>query len=217
MFRADVTDTVAPYLWSDEEIMAYMNDAYFMFVRLTGGVPDTTSDATIVSVSAGEATSELHKAVLVIREARLTSSDAPIRIINAQDVNSLTNEDYGILRSSRRNQIGAVHSMVIGEQRNMCRFINIPVVDDEVSLLIDRLPLIPLTEDDQELVDVDDWHHLHLLRWMQHLAYRKQDAETLNPKKAQECEEEFTKYCAQVKREKDRYKHKVRVVAYGGL
>ena len=44
MFRRDVMDVRRPYLWTDEEIYAYMNDAYNMFARMTGGISDYTTD-----------------------------------------------------------------------------------------------------------------------------------------------------------------------------
>ena len=48
-------------------------------------------------------------------------------------------------------------------------------------------------------------------------AYSKQDAETYNKAKADEEAAKFVAYCEQAKREKEKYKHKVRVVRYGGI
>lgn len=49
-FRSDAMDTVAPYLWSDTNVYRYMDDAYKMFVRLTGGIGDfTTQDVAIAT------------------------------------------------------------------------------------------------------------------------------------------------------------------------
>ncbi len=51
-FRSDAVDEVAPYLWSDTDVFRYMNDAYSMFVRLTGGIADfTTQDTTVATGS----------------------------------------------------------------------------------------------------------------------------------------------------------------------
>ena len=42
-FRSDAFDLALPYLWSDTDVLRYMNDAYGMFVRLTGGIGDFTT------------------------------------------------------------------------------------------------------------------------------------------------------------------------------
>src|SRR5665647_2592591 len=48
LFRSDVVDATAPYLWTDVEVWNYMNDAYKSFVRKIGGIPDNTSLSTKV-------------------------------------------------------------------------------------------------------------------------------------------------------------------------
>lgn len=56
LFRSDVVDATAPYLWTETEVWNYMNDAYKLFVRKMGGIPDNTSVSTKVlraSVQAG--------------------------------------------------------------------------------------------------------------------------------------------------------------------
>lgn len=215
LFRKDCMDTVRPYLWSDDEVWAYMNDAYRMFVRLTGGISDFTSDACTVRAIAGEATSELHPAILTIRMATLDDG-SDVRIINAQDMTSLNDEDFGVLRRINfSTSVGKVRYMVIGMQKDIARWVNIPDRDYEVNLIIERLPLQTLAPG-STLDEIQDHHHFHLLRWMQYLAYNKQDAETFNKARSDAMKAEFEAYAAFAKREKDKYKHKVRVVKYGG-
>ena len=81
-FRSDVSDVSAPYLWSDSEVWRYMDDAYKMFARLTGGVPDSTSDLTQIDVVAGEADAEVSPLILKFREARLLSTGLKLTIVN---------------------------------------------------------------------------------------------------------------------------------------
>jgi len=80
-----------------------------------------------------------------------------------------------------------------------------------------RLPLNTISDAGQQLSDISIYHHLHLTHWMSQLAYAKPDTEAFDPRKSEYHKQEFTTYCDQVKREWDRYKHKNRVVAYGGL
>ena len=218
LFRKDVVDTAKPYLWSDEEVFAYMNDAYFMFVRLTGGISDFTSDATSVSAAQGEPLAEIDPSILLVRMATLDPTGDTIKVINAQDVENLSDEDYGLLR--RLNQsttVGRVKYMIVGMEPGLVRWVNTPDQNYTVKLLIERLPLTAITGAGQTLEGVAAHHHLHLLKGMRALAYRKQDAETFDRAKADTEQAAFEAYCAFAKREKDRYKHKVRVVRYGGI
>ncbi len=86
LFRSDVVDDVAPYLWSDPEVYAYMNDAYFMFVRLTGGIPDGSSSVTQLTAALDTPTTALDASVMRIRTAiNLTDRNRPVTVINVQD------------------------------------------------------------------------------------------------------------------------------------
>lgn len=218
LFREDVQDLVDPFLWSPLEIYAYMDDAYYMYVRLTGGIPDVLSDACTIEAKQGEIRADLHPSVLHIREAKIQPNEETVRIINAQDLSTMVDDDYGVLRQlNMRPVVGRLRYMVIGEQEDTVRWGHIPDRDYTVQLLIDRLPLKHITKTDQKFEGVKDHHHLHFLNWMKHLAYMKQDAETFNKSKSAECKAMFEQYCSLAIGEKDRYKHKVRVVRYGGL
>lgn len=218
LFRSDVMDTAAPYLWSDDETYAYMNDAYYMFVRLTGGIPDFTSSACTVTATANQATTALDPSILVVRTATLDPSGDKVKVINAQDLDSLSDEDYGMLRTLNSTvSKGKVRYMVIGMQADAVRWVNIPDTTYTVKLVIDRLPRTTISDGGQTFEGVKPHHHFHFLKWMRHLAYSKQDAETFDKARSQQEKADFEAYCAFAKAEKERYKHKVRVVAYGGI
>lgn len=217
-FRLDVVDTAKPYLWSDDEVYRYAGDAYTMFVRQTGGIYDFTSDAASVSIVTGEALGELHPSILRIMKAVRRSDNADIEVINPTDTSRFTSSDYGRTRKLVNDSTpGPVRYMLLGAQKGVVRWINVPVVDDVVDLVIRRLPLTRVTGPGQSLSEVDEIHHLHLLNWMKHLAYKKADADTFNPKGSVAAQEDFMAYCSLVKAENERYKHKTRVVKYGGL
>lgn len=219
LFRKDVADTAKPYLWSDEEIYAYMNDAYFMFVRLVGGIPDyMNDDVCLVKATSGVPYSDLHPKVLAIRNATFDDSGDVVHVVNAQDTDRLTNTDFGIIRQVRMGkQIGRVTHMVTGLQDDIVFWVNVPDRDYSVRLLVERLPLDEIKGADQEFAGVKEHHHIHFMKWMKHHAYNKQDAEVYDPNKSLVEQQKFEQYCYQAKREKDKLKHKVRVVAYGGV
>ena len=217
-FRSDVSDQSSPHLWSDSEVYRYMNDAYAMFVRLTGGVPDSTSDLTQIDVVAGEADAEVSPLILKFREARLLSTGLKLTIVNHTDLPMTGGSDYGNIRSMYLNKMpGPVRYMLVGKQRKLVTWLQVPVEDDTVSLIVDRLPLDRITGEGQEFVDIGEEHHEHLMLWMKSRAYGKQDADTFDRGRRDEYKKEFIAYCEFAKGEMARYKSKVRSVAYGGL
>lgn len=217
-FRSQVRDDVLPYLWSDEEIYVYMNDAQRMFVRLTGGIFDaTTCKATEVDVIAGEKYSDLHPSILHIREAFYGPERRKIKLIDLGSSTRMTSADYGIIRSiGAIENPGRVEYMVIGEERNKCRWVSIPDEDATVYLAVARLPYKTLSDAQQQL-EVSDEHHINLIEWMKHRAYNKHDGDVFNPTAAAESEQRFKEYCAFVWKEWERYRHVPRTVAYGGI
>jgi hypothetical protein len=220
MFRRDTMDIRRPYLWSDEEIYAFENDAYYMFARLTGGIPDfSTSAVCLVTATVNVSTSALHPKILRIRKAHLEADGRAVHVINAQDTDGLNDEDYGLLRrlSSVVNIPGPVRYMIIGQEQDKVQWVNLPDATTQVRLLVERLPLTTIDGPDQTFDGVKDHHVLHLLKWMRHLAYNKQDAEVYDPSKSASEAAAFMGYCDLARREKEVAKHKVRVVRYGGI
>lgn len=217
-WRETVKDTSAPYFWSDQEAYAYAQAAYVMFTRLTDGVADFTSEACEVEVVAGEPVAELHPSILTIRQATRRSDGGAIEVVNHTDLGALRRTSYGqTIPIAMDTSVGSVTHMVIGMQRNRARLIRVPAVDDVIQLLIYRMPLDRIDTPGAELTDVDELHHMHLTDWMSHLAYMKKDADSFDPKGSEAAGKRFADYCAQVKREQERYKHKSREIAYGGI
>lgn len=224
LFRSDLDDQATPYLWSDDEVYLYMDDAYKMFVRNTGGIADETSALTLVPVVAGQAYAEVDPRILKIRLATLLSDNTNLKIINSEDAASLMQFDYGQLRPVNPNTPGRVTHLVVGVERNAkagkVRWVQKPVVDDMVQMTVMRLPLKKITEEEQdfEFDEIMEEHHQHLLAWMKHRAYGKQDAESFDRGKRDDYEAEFVRYCKKATEEADRYKSKpVRTVTYGGI
>ena len=217
-FRSDIVDTATPYLWTEDEVTRYADAAYRMFVRLTGGIADFTSSATQIDIVAGEATAEMAPSILRVMSAYRASDGVEIIVANLTDAAFMRSSDYNIVRQLYNDtRPGPVNYMVIGTQPDVCKWVQIPSEDDVASLNVYRLPLTHITDGTHELSEVKEDHHTYLLDWMKHLAYKKQDAETFDRSKSNEHKTNFENYCAFCKTEWERYKHKTRVVQYGGL
>ncbi len=219
-FRDEVVDTVATYLWTDVEVARYANEAYVMFVRLIGGIADfTTTVVTQVAVTAGSAAVTLHPKILRIMQCYRASDGKEVLIANNTELETLLKDvDYFELpRLLHSDQQGQIRYLVIGAERGVGQLVMVPAADDSLRLAVYRLPLLDIVDRTHTMAEVGTEHHIHLLDWMKHLAYRKQDADCFNAKASAEGETEFRLYCALAKAEWQRYKHKTRVVRYGGL
>lgn len=220
-FRSEVVDNITPYLWSDEEVLDYMNDAYRMFVRLIGGVADFTSAATEVDIVASERYSTIDKAILRVMQITRESDGEEIKVINLTDLKTSATNDYGIVRTMLNDtRPGKVRYAVIGKERGILQWVQIPEFDDRALMSVYRLPLSYAELDDLagfDFSDIGEEHHFHLIKWMQYRAYSKQDADTFDKGRAADGEKAFLAYCEFSKAEWERYKHKTRLTAYGGL
>lgn len=221
-YRSDMVDTATPYLWTDSDVYRYMADAYRMFVRLTGGIADFTSDLTRVAITAGDNISAVDPRILRFMEAYRISDSARIEIINQTDMTFQRDNDYGRLRPLYMDDTpGPVRYMIIGAERNKVKWVQMPEQDDVAQLSIYRLPStnIDPADFDPDFVfpEIGEEHHPHLGLWMRHLGYMKADAETFDRGRADDFKQMFSEYCTTVKAEWERYKHKNRTTTYGGI
>lgn len=222
-FRSDVDDVVETYLWSVAEVLGYMEDAQQMLCRLTGGLRDATSAVTQLAVTDGEPWVELHPSILRVRSAELLSTHRPVRILSYEEqaASPQLTSTWPSNWSVEMYLDGPVTAAIIGMEEEKLRLIRIPVADDTLALLVERLPLqtlvVPAPAKLPPEFEVRSEHHLALLLWMKHLAYAKQDAETFDKSKSREMGEAFGAYCARAVDEKQRRNHKPRLITYGGL
>jgi hypothetical protein len=220
-FRSQIDDVVKPYLWSDTEVWMYMNDAYRMFVRMMGGVPDTTSKVTQVDIVKGEAEAEVSPLILKFRTARLLSTGRYLDIISEFDEHRIAFQDYGqTFVDVRDDRPGQVRYMITGkdhnERRGIVRWLRVPEADDVCQLSVLRLPLKKATPT-CKFEDVREEHHMHFILWMKALAYNKQDADTFDRGRRDENDAGFRQYCDMAAAEWRRYSTNRTSVAYGGI
>ena len=112
---------------------------------------------------------------------------------------------------------GPVRYVITGLEEGLVRWVQVPQADDTVQLFVERLPCGTITQATDRFTDVGEEHHYHFLKWMRHLAYRKQDVDTFNLAKSDQEAADFNAYCALALQEKERRRHKVRRTGYGGI
>lgn len=216
-FREDVRDTQSPYLWTSSEVYRYANDAQNVFCRLQGGIADASSSLTQIAASAGEAFGTVSSKLLKVRYAARASDSVEVEILNFEDLQRTSAlDDYGYsARMSLDATQGVIRAMIVGMESNRVRFVPVPETAETIALIVYRMPLEDITGAGIDL-EIDEQHHEHLLLWMKHRAYSKQDAETFDKGKATEFETRFREYCRQAREEREKREHKHRAVVYGG-
>jgi hypothetical protein len=194
---------ISQMIISEAEKYRYLDTAYRLFARLTGGIPDTAS----VAVETGERSVALPVTTLKIARASRASDGAKVDVINHTDLDRLHLRD---------DQEGPVRYLLVGVQMHKGTLYDIPVEDDTLNLVIQRLPLTHITQAGQALSEIDEDHHLALLDWMKSLAYKRPGADFFNPTLSAAFATSFTAYCQQAKSEITTMRHKVRSTTYGG-
>lgn len=218
-FRLQVADNDKPYLWSPDEVFGYVVDAQDMFVRETGGIADaTTPEITKIKVKDGQPFAEYSPFILRFRAARLVTAKTDVTFVNLGDVGGVAVRDYGdhYLNTLDDDDEGTVESAILGLEDNKIRWFKVPDTDDTCQLQVYRLPYPRMVTENDDL-EIDEHHHRHLILWMKHLAYSKQDAETYDKDAAEKNEAAFTRYCERARKERERQRFKTRVVRYGGI
>lgn len=213
LFRSEMS-ALSLELLRDDELYRYLDDAYRMFVRLIGGVPDAGSSITEVDIVAGESEASIHPSILRIMRADRRSNGRELQVINQTDLATLRSTDYGVSKAISMNTEGDVMYMMIGHKPNTVRWIQIPVENDTVDMMVYRLPLSKITGESSRLSDIDEQHHTALLDRMKYHAFKRPGTPFFNPKLSADFDLSFQNYCAQAKREQDRFKFKTRTVAY---
>jgi hypothetical protein len=211
LFRKEVGDTRTPYLWDDEEAYAFLDDAQSQFCRKTDGIADSRTAAVCnLAVVPGTDWYTTHASILNIRKITRADTGRKVEMLTAEQADT-----RGIVFLATTQ--GVVRQVVLGLEPHAVRIAPMPNETVTLNLQVYRLPLEAITDAGEQVLEIDLQHHQHLLLWMKHRAYDKQDVETYDRTKSGEFETRFDAYCFKVKQEQARARRVHGNVAYGGL
>jgi hypothetical protein len=189
VFREEVGDTVAPYLWPDDICYTYMTEGCDALANDAQNIPKVLR----LPYVAGTPTVNLPRSLLEIHSVRDVGSNRAIYPSNANDQSLGLVEDYGQQRLGPVDMFegsGKPATFVRDYERKALRLVPIPDADGEIEIqgtatlsvpMAASMPL-PYTEArDQRLV----------LTYMKWRAYSKHDAETEDLVRARKNENEF--------------------------
>jgi hypothetical protein len=220
-FREDLDDTATPYLWSDSNFYRYIDEAQRQFARDTRYFRDSaTSEICTMPVFANRDYVVIDERILEVTRAQLSSNNRPLQVLNFNELDHHTRsgdsfEQWEI--TSWSESTGTPRHLVLDHDNNRGRLVPSPTVDDTLNLWVIRDPLDPIDGDDDELEIEDRSDQLIVLGYAKYLAYSKQDADVVDPARAND---ELGKYVAAtegVRRRLNKKRHRTGTVRYGGL
>lgn len=189
-FREDATDKVEPYLWEDETVTRWLNEAQDeAAVRARLLLDDSTPAVTTIAVTAGQASYQLHPKVYEIAHLQWQPSAAAHR---AKSVQLVTREWLDRKHPDWRTRMDCDALYAI-QSEGALRMVPAPKEAGTLVLEAYRLPLNPLAND----LDKPEIHaasHAYLVYWALHRAFSQPDSDGFDPQRAASAEAAFTAY-----------------------
>ena len=181
-------DTATPYLWQDEDIDDWLNEAQqeaAIRARLLRATPQSHPALCEFSLTAGESAVTVPDALYEIthQEWAVGSERRPLKLVSREWMDTT-------LPGWRAMPAGEPDYLV--QDRQQLEVVPPPIADGAVLIEGYRLPE-PMGADDEE-PGIPLAHHIYLVQWALHVGYSLPDAETFNPGKSQAAEAEFTRY-----------------------
>lgn len=181
-FRVRTQDQAEPYLFPDEELIPWFNEAEEE-AAIRGKL---IRDSVEIPLVPGQMNYDLPAGLFDIQYAELLLDGKFHRVLNAEDRRQL-DRDRADWRSVRGEPIGYIH-----DEKSLC-LVGVPDAAYTVGIEYLRTPVEKMAAVDDE-PEIHGRHHEHLIDWVLHKAYSKPDAETLNPGASEKGEAEFTRY-----------------------
>ena len=195
MRESILDDTTIPYLWQDPELLRYLNyaevqacrRAHLLIDDLTSNDNGTAATAgtfgqkplCTLAVLAEQAMYYLSPKILMIKRCRLLSMTVPlIGPVSYPELDDRMSGWRGTSGTVGTAGSGGNPAFFINEPVNTITFVLAPSVADTAFLVVSRIPLTPFTLSTSP--EIEEKHHEGLMDWAAHLAYMKNDSDTLN-------------------------------------
>jgi len=215
-FRTQMDDNVEPYLWDEDRIVEWIDEAQKVFAEKT---KIFKGKGTITVLSADGGDFAMPSYVFEVRRAILASQSLPLEIGNFNSIDRATvYAEYGIdLTGDWETLTGSPRLLILDEKTGFGRLIPAPPTDDTISIHYKRFPLKDITSSSSKVELTDTRHQRLLVVYARAMAYGDHDADVYDPRaEAAKIDEFHTKVdiiAAQIKRQTRR----AGVVKYGGL
>jgi hypothetical protein len=200
-------DAVIPHLWSDSELLRYLNYSEVQACRRahllidsstandsgTAGTASTAGQKPLctLSVVANTAVYYLSPKILMIKRCQLKSMTYPLPgPVSYEELDDQLSGWLGTSGTIGTAGSGGFPTFFLNEPPNTITFVRAPSSSDTAMLVVSRIPLVSFTL--KTSPEVEEKYHIDLCDWAAHLAYLKPDSETINLNLAKYYEDSFT-------------------------
>lgn len=186
-FRADLVDNDTPPLWSDADIVRYLNDAVQEANERAFLTEDRATPAVCsITLTAGVSTYNLHPSVIRIKRISYLGRPLDETSVEAMDCESSNWES----RSGEPRRY--IFEQASGVNPAKVRLWPTPTSAGTLALTVNRGALKKLTADiETAKPELPERFHERLKDWVYRCAYLKQDADGFDKSKAIEFEASF--------------------------
>lgn len=188
-FRVMARDTVEPFLFSDEDVIAWLNDAQQQAViRARLLLEDANPDVCEIVTTPGQHTYPLHSALYELASIRFKpdgdTRTKPIQLVSCEWLDQNYHQWRDDAERPTRYAI---------QTENNLRLVPPPQVPGTLLIEGYRLPLEPLAIDTDE-PEIHKANHEKLIYWALHRAFSVVDSETIDKDRASMAEYEFSRH-----------------------
>ena len=214
-FRVQMDDNAQPYLWDEDRIVEWIDEAQKVFAERTRIFKGKENIAALVA-SDGEVVIPAY--VTEIRKAKYVGSALPLELLNFNDVErGALYSDYGLeLTGDWEDLTGTPRGLIKDYATGVGRLVPKPTADGSVDIFYYRLPLRDVTSSSSKLELTDTRHQRLMVVYARAMAYGDHDADVYDPKQEAAKLTEFSakteEYAAQISRQT----RNAGTVKYGG-
>ncbi|KJU83827.1 hypothetical protein MBAV_003987 [Candidatus Magnetobacterium bavaricum] len=193
--RQLLTDNIPPYLWSDAELVDYLNDAINELLIQTRLLIDSaTPDICRIDVSANVNAYALDKRVIALK--RVVSQGTGTLLVR------VTQPYMDALNANWEQTTGSPRNYLLDATSGYLTLYPTPDKSDTLRLTVYRLPINELTPTAQDLEpEVNYRYHPRLIAGILCRAYEKTDTETFNPTGGQKYNDIWHRFIEDVKKD----------------
>lgn len=187
-FRTLAVDKVQPYLFADEDVIDWLNDAQRQ-ACIRGRLlrEDANPAVCEIALTPGQRTYPLHKSVYEIINARIVPGNGD----RARTVFLASREWMDGNMPDWRDEQGQAEFAI--QDDTSIRVVGVITTGDKLVIECYRTPLKVLAND-VDKPEIHEAHHEHLIQWALHKAFSVVDADTFDPQRSDRSEAAFTNY-----------------------
>tara|TARA_Y100001956_G_scaffold74658_1_gene81930 strand:- start:25 stop:726 length:702 start_codon:yes stop_codon:yes gene_type:complete len=193
----DVSDATsadeADYLWTDKQLLRYLNEGYFKYAERSGILEDAATPAVCqIQLEAGKTEYPLHESITRVTSA--TYNSMVLKLATIATEHNLPDESAHLTATQSIGYRG-VTAFAPDYNVGVFHVIGTPTAEDDgkiVRLRVKRLPLVPITEDTlDDPLEMPEQYHLDIVEWAAFRALRNRDYDGENQAKASAHKTQF--------------------------